>query len=120
MSVVGLDFGTQNAVIAVARNKGVDVITNEVSNRATPSLVSFGPKSRYIGESAKTQEISNMKNTVGSLTRLAGRSIHDPDVQIEAEYVSAPLVDINGQVGAEVNYMGKKNGSQLRSFAACS
>jgi heat shock protein 4 len=36
MSVVGLDFGTQNAVIAVARNKGVDVITNEVSNRATP------------------------------------------------------------------------------------
>ncbi|KAK5676389.1 adenyl-nucleotide exchange factor sse1 [Elasticomyces elasticus] len=108
MSVVGLDFGTQNAVIAVARNKGVDVITNEVSNRATPSLVSFGPKSRYLGESAKTQEISNMKNTVGSLTRLAGRSIHDPDVQIEAEYVSAPLVDINGQVGAEVNYMGKK------------
>jgi molecular chaperone DnaK (HSP70) len=57
MSVVGLDFGTQNSVIvriskrwsneeedkiadmgkqAVARNKGVDVITNEVSNRATP------------------------------------------------------------------------------------
>ncbi|TKA45835.1 Heat shock protein hsp88 [Friedmanniomyces endolithicus] len=108
MSVVGLDFGTQNAVIAVARNKGVDVITNEVSNRATPALVGFGPKSRYLGESAKTQEISNMKNTVGSLTRLAGRSIHDPDVQIEQEYVSAPLVDINGVVGAEVNYMGKK------------
>lgn len=36
MSVVGLDIGTQNSVIAVARNKGVDVITNEVSNRATP------------------------------------------------------------------------------------
>ncbi|TKA72856.1 Heat shock protein hsp88 [Friedmanniomyces simplex] len=108
MSVVGLDFGTQNAVIAVARNKGVDVITNEVSNRATPALVGFGPKSRYLGESAKTQEVSNMKNTVGSLTRLAGRSIHDPDVQIEQEYVSAPLVDINGVVGAEVNYMGKK------------
>lgn len=36
MSVVGLDFGVQNSVIAVARNKGVDVITNEVSNRATP------------------------------------------------------------------------------------
>lgn len=93
---------------AVARNKGVDVITNEVSNRATPSLVGFGPKSRFLGESAKTQEVSNLKNTVGSLTRLAGRSIHDPDVQIEQEFVSAPLVDINGQVGAEVTYMGKK------------
>ena len=92
---------------AVARNKGVDVITNEVSNRATPALVGFGPKCRYLGESAKTQEVSNMKNTVGSLTRLAGRSIHDPDVQIEQEFVSATLVDINGQVGAEVKFLGK-------------
>lgn len=108
MSVVGVDFGTLNTVIAVARNRGVDVITNEVSNRATPSLVGFGPKSRYLGEPAKTQEISNLKNTVGSLKRLAGRSLSDPDVQIEQEYVSAPLVDIKGQVGAEVTYLGKK------------
>ncbi|CAG8949574.1 hypothetical protein HYFRA_00007807 [Hymenoscyphus fraxineus] len=108
MSVVGVDFGTLNTVIAVARNRGVDVITNEVSNRATPSLVGFGPKSRYLGEPAKTQEISNLKNTVGSLKRLAGRVLSDPDVQIEQQFVSAPLVDINGQVGAEVTYMGKK------------
>ncbi|KAK6957371.1 Heat shock protein hsp88 [Daldinia eschscholtzii] len=108
MSVVGVDFGTLNTVIAVARNRGVDVITNEVSNRATPSLVGFGPKSRYLGEPAKTQEISNLKNTVSSLKRLAGRSISDPDVQIEQQYVSAPLVDVNGQVGAEVTYLGKK------------
>ncbi|KAI9825999.1 MAG: Heat shock protein hsp88 [Sarea resinae] len=108
MSVVGVDFGTQNTVIAVARNRGVDVITNEVSNRATPSLVGFGPKSRYLGEAAKTQEISNLKNTVGSLKRLAGRSLKDPDVQIEQDFVTAPLVDVNGQVGAEVTYLGKK------------
>ncbi|PBP26043.1 hsp70-like protein [Diplocarpon rosae] len=108
MSVVGVDLGTVNTVIAVARNRGVDVITNEVSNRATPSIVGFGPKSRYLGEPAKTQEISNLKNTVGSLKRLAGRSFNDPDVQIEQDFVSAPLVDINGQVGAEVTYLGKK------------
>ncbi|KJX93492.1 heat shock protein hsp88 [Zymoseptoria brevis] len=108
MSVVGLDFGTQNSVIAVARNKGVDVITNEVSNRATPSLVGFGPRSRYLGEAAKTQEVSNLKNTVSSLSRLVGRSLNDPDVQIEQDYVSAPLVDVNGQVGVEVSYLGQK------------
>ncbi|KAK3324229.1 heat shock protein 70 family [Cercophora scortea] len=108
MSVVGVDFGTLNTVIAVARNRGVDVITNEVSNRATPSLVGFGPKSRYLGEAAKTQEISNLKNTVSSLKRLAGRSFNDPDVQIEQQFISAPLVDINGQVGAEVTYLGQK------------
>ncbi|MCJ1479147.1 adenyl-nucleotide exchange factor sse1 [Lambiella insularis] len=108
MSVVGIDLGTLNTVIAVARNRGVDVITNEVSNRATPSLVGFGPKSRYLGEPAKTQEISNLKNTVGSLKRLAGRSLDDPDVQIERDYVSCNLIDISGQVGAEVTYLGKK------------
>ncbi|KAL9613457.1 MAG: hypothetical protein Q9167_002002 [Letrouitia subvulpina] len=108
MSVVGVDFGNQNTVIAVARNRGVDVITNEVSNRATPSLVGFGPKSRYIGETAKTQEISNLKNTVSSLKRLAGRALTDPDIQIEKDYVSSLLVDIGGQVGAEVSYLGNK------------
>ncbi|KAL8673263.1 MAG: hypothetical protein Q9168_002301 [Polycauliona sp. 1 TL-2023] len=108
MSVVGVDFGTQNTVIAVARNRGVDVITNEVSNRATPSLVGFGPKSRYLGEPAKTQEISNLKNTVSSLKRLVGRTLNDPDIQIEKTFVSAPLVDIKGQVGAEVSYLGNK------------
>ncbi|KFY42344.1 hypothetical protein V494_02471 [Pseudogymnoascus sp. VKM F-4513 (FW-928)] len=108
MSVVGVDFGSLNTVIAVARNRGVDVITNEVSNRATPSLVGFGPKARYLGEAAKTQEISNLKNTVGSLKRLAGRSLSDPDVAKEQAHISAPLVDINGQVGAEVTYLGKK------------
>ncbi|KAM0557951.1 hypothetical protein ACHAPJ_005115 [Fusarium lateritium] len=108
MSVVGIDFGTLKTVIAIARNRGVDVVTNEVSNRATPSLVGFGPKSRYLGEAAKTQEISNLKNTVSSLKRLAGRSFNDPDIQIEQQYVTAPLVDVNGQVGAEVNYLGKK------------
>ncbi|ODH50359.1 hypothetical protein GX48_03474 [Paracoccidioides brasiliensis] len=72
------------------------------------SLVGFGPKSRYIGEAAKTQEISNLKNTVGTLRRLAGRSFNDPDVQIEQDYNSATLVDVNGEVGAEVSYLGKK------------
>jgi heat shock 70kDa protein 4 len=71
-------------------------------------LVGFGPKSRYLGEAAKTQEISNLKNTVGSLKRLAGRSAKDPDIQIEQDYVSAQLVDIHGKVGAEVSYLGKK------------
>lgn len=71
-------------------------------------MVGFGPKARYLGETAKTQEISNLKNTISSLKRLAGRSLKDPDVQIEQQYISAPLVEINGQVGAEVTYQGKK------------
>lgn len=74
----------------------------------TRSLVGFGPKSRYIGEAAKTQEISNLKNTISSLKRLAGRTINDPEVAREQEFITAPLVDVNGIVGAEVTYRGEK------------
>ncbi|KAI3234409.1 hypothetical protein DTO012A9_7591 [Penicillium roqueforti] len=108
MSVVGIDLGAQSTKIGVARNKGIDIIANEVSNRQTPSVVGFTPRSRNLGEAAKGAEISNLKNTVGSLKRLIGRSFNDPDIAIEQEYNTCKLVDVNGQAGVEVNYLGKK------------
>lgn len=73
------------------------------------SLVSFGPKNRFIGEAAKTMEIGNIKNTVGSLKRLCGRSYADPEINsVEQSFVGAQLVDINGQVGVKVQYVGKE------------
>ncbi|KAG0304790.1 adenyl-nucleotide exchange factor sse1 [Dissophora globulifera] len=109
MSVVGIDFGNLQSVIAVARNRGIDVICNEVSNRFTPSLVSFGPKQRYLGETAKTQEISNFKNTISSLKRIVGRTFADKEIQeVEKQYLTAPLVDVNGQLSVKVNYQGQE------------
>ncbi|KAH9915063.1 heat shock protein 70 [Epithele typhae] len=109
MSVVGIDFGALHSKIGVARHRGIDIIINEVSNRQTPSLVSFGFKQRALGEPAKTLEISNFKNTVGSLKRLLGRTISDPEIQeVEAKFIHAKLVDANGTVGAQVNYLGEQ------------
>ncbi|EJD02916.1 heat shock protein 70 [Fomitiporia mediterranea MF3/22] len=110
MSVVGYDFGSLGSKIGVARRKGIDIITNEVSNRLTPSLVSFGPKQRWLGEPAKTAEVSNYKNTVGNLRRLIGRSVNDPEVQnVESKFVTAKLVDAQGTVGVQVNYLGEQH-----------
>lgn len=95
-------------MIGLARNRGIDIVANETSNRATPSLVSFGPKARASGEAAKTQETSNWKNTVGSLKRLIGRSFQDDDVQnVESKFVSSELVDVNGGVGVSVSSDGR-------------
>ena len=53
-------------------------------------------------------EIGNVKNTVGSLKRLCGRSYADPEINtVEQAFVGAQLVDIQGQVGARVQYLGK-------------
>ncbi|EIW72554.1 hypothetical protein TREMEDRAFT_36779 [Tremella mesenterica DSM 1558] len=107
-SVVGIDLGNLSSKIGVARRKGIDIIANEVSNRATPSLVSFTPRQRFIGESAKTAETSNFKNTVGSLKRMIGRSLSDPEVaEFEKKFINAELVDINGQAGVKVQYVGE-------------
>ncbi|KAH7928945.1 heat shock protein 70 [Leucogyrophana mollusca] len=108
MAVVGVDFGSLHSKIGVARNRGIDIIVNEVSNRATPSLVAFGPKQRAIGEPAKTQETSNFRNTIGSLKRLIGRTLLDPEIEVEKKYLNATLVDVGGTIGTEVSYLGEK------------
>lgn len=107
-SVVGIDFGNLASKIGVARKGGIDVIVNETSNRATPSLVSFGVKSRAMGEAAKTLETSNFKNTIGSLKRLIGRSLNEPEItEVEKQFINAQLVDVDGTVGVKVNYLGE-------------
>lgn len=105
---IGIDFGNYSTVICAARNRGIDVIVNEVSNRSTPSLVAFGMKNRFIGESAKSQEISNLKNTVGSLKRIVGLKSNDPNLEAEKKFLTAPLVDVKGEAGTKVRFQGKQ------------
>ncbi|KAH9811514.1 Hsp70 protein-domain-containing protein [Melampsora americana] len=108
-SVVGIDLGNEKSKVGLARNRGIDIICNEVSNRTTPSLVAFGLKNRTIGESAKTQETSNFKNTIGSLKRLIGRTSQDHDVtEIESKFLNSSLIDLNGTLGVKVDYLGQE------------
>lgn len=108
-SVVGIDLGNEKSKVGLARNRGIDIICNEVSNRTTPSLVAFGARNRTIGESAKTQETSNFKNTIGSLKRLIGRTSQDPDVtEIESKFLNSTLIDLNGTLGVKVDYLGQE------------
>ena len=63
----------------------VDVLQNEYSQRQTASLVSFGPKQRILGESARLKQVTNFRDTIGSLKRLIGRKFADPEVQVRME-----------------------------------
>ena len=73
------------------------------------SLISYTARQRHLGEAAKTAETSNFKNTVGSLKRLVGRTLTDPEVaEYEKKFINAELCDVNGQVGVSVNYLGER------------
>ncbi|CAK7895404.1 heat shock protein homolog Sse1p [[Candida] anglica] len=105
----GVDLGNDNTVIACARNRGIDIIVNEVSNRSTPTLVGFGMKARAIGESGKNQQTSNLKNTVHNLKRVLGLDYKDPDFAIEQKYFSAPLLENkDGGVSTKVRFLGEQ------------
>jgi len=69
------------------------------------SLISYTARQRYIGEAAKTAETSNFKNTIGSLKRLVGRSLADPEIEeFEKQFINAQLVDVDGEVGVKVSH----------------
>jgi heat shock protein len=114
----GIDFGNANTVVALARNRGIDIVVNEVSNRATPTLVGFGSQNRFIGESGKSQQTSNIKNTVDNITRIIGLDYNHPDVAAEQAFITTQLVDVDGKVGAKVRFAGSQHQFNSTQLAA--
>jgi heat shock protein len=114
----GIDFGNHNTVVAVARNRGIDVVVNEVSNRATPTIVGFGNQNRAIGESGKSQQISNIKNTVDNIKRIVGLDYSHPDIAKEKPFFTTELADVDGQVGAKVRFLGQQETFTSTQLAA--
>ncbi|CAJ1073688.1 heat shock 70 kDa protein 4L isoform X1 [Xyrichtys novacula] len=106
MSVVGIDVGFQNCYIAVARSGGIETITNDYSDRCTPACVSLASKNRMIGNAAKSQAITNFKNTVHGFKKFHGRAFDDPFVQAEKPKLPYSLHKLaNGNTGIKVRYL---------------
>ncbi|VEU34845.1 unnamed protein product [Pseudo-nitzschia multistriata] len=94
MSVVGLDIGLQNCVIAAAGRGGVDVILNGNSNRLNPAMVNFDD-SRKMGEQvAGSTSISKFKTCIRNMKRLVGLAFDDPRAQKEMKRVPYECVPI--------------------------
>ncbi|XP_054907640.1 heat shock 70 kDa protein 4a [Poeciliopsis prolifica] len=106
MSVVGFDLGFQSCYVAVARAGGIETVANEYSDRCTPSFVSFGPRNRSIGAAAKSQVVTNCKNTVQGFKRFHGRPFSDPIVQAAKSNLVYDLAQMpSGATGIKVLYM---------------
>ncbi|XP_027886272.1 heat shock 70 kDa protein 4a [Xiphophorus couchianus] len=106
MSVVGFDLGFQSCYVAVARAGGIETVANEYSDRCTPSFISFGPRNRSIGAAAKSQVVTNCKNTVQGFKRFHGRAFSDPVVQAAKSNLVYDLAQMpSGVTGIKVLYM---------------
>ncbi|KAJ4789187.1 hypothetical protein LUZ62_040433 [Rhynchospora pubera] len=105
MSVVGFDVGNDTFTVAVARQRGIDVILNDESKRETPSVISFAEKQRSVGAASST----NPKNSVSQIKRLLGRKFSDPQLQTDLQ--ALPFKVTEGPDGfplVHVSYLGEE------------
>jgi heat shock protein 1/8 len=91
-TIIGIDLGTTNSCVAVMRDGNIEIIANGQGNRTTPSWVAFADGERLVGDAAKNQVTSNLKNTIFDVKRLIGRKFNDPDVQKELPNLSYEVV----------------------------
>ena len=69
--IIGIDLGTTNSCVAVLEGGVPHVITNPEGNRTTPSVFAI-KGDELVGETAKRQAVTNVKNTVSSIKRKMG------------------------------------------------
>ncbi|MDN5792761.1 MAG: molecular chaperone DnaK [Brevibacterium aurantiacum] len=87
---VGIDLGTTNSVVTVLEGGDPKVIANAEGGRTTPSVVAVNKNGdSLVGEIAKRQAVTNIKNTVASVKRHMGT---DWSTEIGGKKMSAPEV----------------------------
>uniref|UniRef100_A0A3Q3NL42 Heat shock protein 4b n=1 Tax=Labrus bergylta TaxID=56723 RepID=A0A3Q3NL42_9LABR len=119
MSVVGFDVGFLNCYVAVARAGGIETVANEYSDRCTPACVSFGPRNRSIGAAAKSQVVTNCKNTVQGFKRFHGRAFSDPFVHRLKNSLVYDIAQMPaGTTGIKVMYMEEEKVFSIEQVTA--
>eukprot|EP00829_Urostomides_striatus_P021897 TRINITY_DN998_c0_g2_i1.p1 TRINITY_DN998_c0_g2~~TRINITY_DN998_c0_g2_i1.p1 ORF type:complete len:383 (+),score=49.85 TRINITY_DN998_c0_g2_i1:52-1200(+) len=105
---IGIDIGSQNSVIAVVRNRGVEVIQNNGCG-STPTAVGLGDMERKLGEGAIGSLKSNYKSTVCGFNRFLGMKQNNPRLKEELKYIGAKYVPTENQgIGFELSYHGEQ------------
>src|SRR5438874_4255992 len=92
-TIIGIDLGTTNSVVAIMEGGQVKVIPNQEGNPLTPSVVAFTDKGeRLVGDPAKRQAITNPRRTIYSIKRFMGRRHNE----VESEEKLVPYKIVGG------------------------
>jgi heat shock protein 4 len=106
---IGIDLGSQTALIGIAKKGGVEVIQNESSQRETTICVGFGDNERFLGEQGYAQLKSNFKNTIVFPNRFLGLTPNSTTLPEEKKWLYSPLVTTeDNRIAFEVRYRGEK------------
>jgi len=106
--IIGIDLGTTNSCVSVLEGGEPKVIPNSEGNRTTPSVVAFKGDDELVGETAKRQAVTNVKNTISSIKRKMGTS-----EKVEANGKKYTPEEISAKILAKLKadaeaYLGEK------------
>jgi len=61
---IGIDVGSYKTVLACVKQRGIEIVLSETSEKVTPTVAAYTEQERVIGASAVNQQKRNFKNTV--------------------------------------------------------
>ena len=107
--IIGIDLGTTNSCVSVFEGNEPVVIANSEGKRTTPSVVAFKGDDELVGETAKRQAVTNVKNTISSIKRKMGTNekveangrMYTPE-EISAKILSKLKKDAESYLGDKV------------------
>ncbi len=108
MTVIGIDLGTTNCVIAYCNDAGVIEIIQDHNERLVPSCVSFVGNARSFGHQAKKKLVRHPDKTVYGVKRLLGRKFSDADVQCIIGDFSFKVENVDEVPTIPVDVLGEK------------
>ena len=106
--IIGIDLGTTNSVVSILEGGEPKIINSAEGNRTTPSVVAFKGDEELVGEIAKRQAVTNVKNTISSIKRIMGtnKTVEANGKKYTPEEISAKVL---GKLKSDAEaYLGEK------------
>lgn len=105
---LGIDLGTTNTCVAIIDKDGKEIIvTNQLGDYTTPSVVSFKANQIIVGKPAFREILSNETNTVYDVKRLIGRKFNDPFVQADIKAWPFTVLNDNNKPMVRIETRGR-------------
>ncbi len=107
----GIDLGTTNSLVASVRSGSADTLLDEQGRSILPSVVNYSGEESVVGYDARDKAQADPENTIISVKRLIGRSLHD----IQTRYTNLPYRFIASDNGLPIlqTEQGDKNPIQV-------
>jgi molecular chaperone DnaK len=105
---IGIDLGTSNSCVALARGGSVEVLPNAYGEHVTASVVAFAEDGAItVGNAAKANIIHDPKHTVYSAKRLIGRYFFSEEVK-KAQAVCSYRIGEGPNHGIRIQVRGEQ------------